>query len=128
MTNDGELAYRLAHPKYQVTKIYHAIVEKAITSEDTGRIADGIELEDGHTGTARVRILTAGIDTSKVEVTLTEGHKRQVKQLLKAVGHKVLKLRRIEFAGIKLGSLKWGQWRHLSEDEVRSLKKMVDLE
>jgi len=128
MTNDGELAYRLSHPKYQVKKVYRAFVPGIFTPEDADKIENGIKLSDGHQGKAAVRILKSGIQSSKISLTLTEGHKHEVKQLLKAVGHPVRDLRRTEFAGLKGTDLKPGQWRHLKIAEIRSLRKMVELD
>lgn len=127
MTNDGELAYRLAHPKYEVEKIYRAIVIGTFTPSKAKIIANGIKLEDGHIGRAKVKILNEGIKTSKVNLVLTEGHKREVKQLLKAVGHPVRDLCRIKFAGLGNDQLKPGRWRYLNQAEIRDLKKLVSM-
>ncbi len=127
MTNDGELAYRLAHPKYEVEKIYRAVVSGTFTSENVKKIAEGIKLADGHIGRAKVKILKCDGKISKVIVTLTEGHKREVKQLLKAVGTPVRDLCRVEFAGLRNDGLKPGQWRHLIQTEIQNLKTLVSL-
>lgn len=127
LTNDGELAYRLAHPKYRIRRVYQALVKGPFASEDAEAIARGIKLSDGHTGKARTKIMTTGINSSKVELILTEGHKREVKQLLKAVGHPVIRLRRVEFAGLRVNGLRVGRWRHLNANEIAHLKRLVDL-
>nr|MBN2276841.1 rRNA pseudouridine synthase [candidate division Zixibacteria bacterium] len=127
LTNDGDLAYRLAHPSYEINRIYRAVVMGAFTEADCRRVEQGIELEDGHIGRARVKILRASLKTSLVELTLHEGHKREVKQLLKGVGHQVRDLARTEFAGLTVTNLKAGRWRHLNKKEVRMLKAMVGL-
>ncbi len=127
MTNDGELAYRLAHPKYEVKKIYRAFVPGIFTPDDAQKIFDGIKLSDGHIGRADVKILKSGIKSSKVVLVLTEGHKHEVKQLLKAVGHPVRDLCRIEFAGLRSTRIKPGRWRYLNQAEIRNLKKIVGL-
>jgi len=127
LTNDGDLAYRLAHPKYQVTKVYEARVEGRFTEKAARQIADGIELEDGATGRGSVRILNEGEGETKIRLVLKEGRKREVKQLCRAVGHPVLHLRRQEFAGITARGLKLGKWRYLSEEEVNGLKDLVGL-
>ncbi|MEW5923980.1 MAG: pseudouridine synthase [Candidatus Zixiibacteriota bacterium] len=127
LTNDGDLAYRLAHPKYQIKRIYHAIVEGTFTVDDARKIEAGILLEDGHTGHGIARNLSTGIKSSKIEITLYEGHKREIKQLMKAVGHPVISLRRIEFAGLRVDSLRRGRWRFISHTEVRALKDLVGL-
>jgi len=127
LTNDGDLAYRLAHPKYEIKRIYHTIVEGTFTSDDAKKIEAGITLEDGHIGKGTTRILNTGIKTSKVEITLHEGHKREIKQMMKAVEHPVLELKRIEFAGLRVDNLRRGRWRFISHLEVRMLKDLVEL-
>lgn len=127
MTNDGELAYCLAHPKYEVKKVYRAFVPGIFTPDDAKKISNGIKLSDGHIGRADVKILKSGINSSKVVLVLTEGHKREVKQLLKAVGHPVRDLCRIEFAGLRTARIKPGRWRYLNQTEIRNLKKLVGL-
>lgn len=128
MTNDGDLAYRLAHPKYQIKRVYWAQVEGAFTTDKSKLIAEGIELEDGHIGHGDVRLLTTGIKNSTVEITLTEGHKREVKQLFKNVGHPVQRLKRIRFANLGVDNLRLGRWRFLSSAEVNKLREMVGLD
>jgi 23S rRNA pseudouridine2605 synthase len=127
LTNDGDLAYRLAHPKYQIKKVYHAYVTGIFTLDEAKLIEKGIKLEDGHIGHGQVKILFNSMRSSKVQIILTEGHKREVKQLLKAVGHQVKDLYRVEFAGLKVEGLKLGKWRFLDYAEVRKLKDMVGL-
>ncbi len=127
LTNDGEMAYRLAHPKYQVTKIYQALVLGAFTIDHAKLISKGIPLEDGHIAHAEVEILSSSMKHSKLRLILTEGHKREIKQLLKAVGHPVKELQRIEFAGLRVDSLKPGHWRFLNHMEIRKLKDLVGL-
>ena len=127
LTNDGDLAFRLAHPKFQVEKVYEARVEGEFTEGDAERIAKGIELEDGAIGKARVRLLSYQGGISKIRLVLTEGRKREVKQLCKAVGHPVVKLRRRKFAAVTAQGLKLGKWRYLTDDEVQALKELVSL-
>lgn len=127
LTNDGELAYRLAHPKFQIPKVYEAEVEGTFTIEAGRRIRDGIRLQDGHTGRAEAKILTVEPKSSRVRLTLTEGHKREVKQLLRAVGHPVTRLRRVEFAGLRVDDIRSGHWRYISREEVRRLRDLVGL-
>ncbi len=127
LTNDGDLAYRLAHPKYKIKRVYHAIVEGTFTADDAKKVEEGILLEDGHTGHGIARNLSTGIKSSKVEITLYEGHKREIKQMMKAIGHPVLDLRRVEFAGLRVDNLRHGRWRFMSREEVDMLKKLVGL-
>ena len=128
LTNDGELAYRLAHPKYEIKKIYQALVVGAFTADHAAEVSKGIKLDDGHIGHAEVEILDSIVRRSVVRLTLTEGHKREIKQLMKAVGHHVIDLRRVEFAGLRVDDLKPGRWRHLNHLEIRKLKDMVGIE
>ncbi len=125
LTNDGDLAYRLAHPKYGIKKRYHAIVKGMFTKEAAQKIADGIKLTDGHIGRAEAKLLMSTGHTSRVELTLTEGHKREVKQLLKSVGYPLKTLRRVEYAGLRLAGLRAGRWRYINHREIRHL---MDLE
>ncbi|MCX6826662.1 MAG: pseudouridine synthase [candidate division Zixibacteria bacterium] len=127
LTNDGETAHRLAHPRYEIKKIYLASVVGAFTKEKAKLIGKGIKLDDGHLGRAEVEILSVGEKKSEAQFTLTEGHKREIKQMLKAVGHPIQKLRRIEFAGFRVDDLLPGQWRYLDKQEIAKLKHMVGL-
>ena len=127
LTNDGDLAYRLAHPRYQVTKIYEALVEGRFTRDKSDRIKWGIKLDDGAVGRARVSILNFTGQQTRIRLVLTEGRKREVKQLCKKVGHPVVHLRRVEFAGIGLRNLKPGQFRNLTKAEVNRLRQLVGL-
>jgi 23S rRNA pseudouridine2605 synthase len=127
MTNDGELAYRLAHPKYQVKKVYRAFVSGAFSAENAKAIERGIKLADGHLAKAGVSILSSGLRNSKISLVLAEGHKHEIKQLLKAVGHPVRDLNRTEFAGLKGDQLRPGRWRYLNPSEIKALKKLVGL-
>jgi len=126
LTNDGELAHRLTHPRYQVAKVYRALVAGKFLPEHARRIREGIGLEDGHIGTADARLVRSVRDTSQVELTLTEGHKREVKQLLALCGLPVSKLTRVSFAGLSVRGLTPGEWRELTKAEVVSLRKQTE--
>jgi pseudouridine synthase len=127
LTNDGELAFRLAHPRYQVTKIYEAVVSGRFIRESADRIKKGIKLDDGAMGRARVSILNYSADSTRIRLILTEGRKREVKQLCRLVGHPVKRLKRVEFAGIQLHHLKPGQFRNLTRGEISRLRQLVGL-
>jgi 23S rRNA pseudouridine2605 synthase len=118
LTNDGELAHRLAHPRYGVEKVYEAHVEGDPDEEALRRLRDGIELDDGPTAPARARRLGRG----RVELVLHEGRKHQVKRMLAAVGHPVVRLHRSAYAGLTLDGLEPGAWRELEPVEVESLR------
>jgi 23S rRNA pseudouridine2605 synthase len=124
LTNDGPLAHRLAHPRYGIEKTYVAEVRGEPSDETLARLATGVELEDGPTAPARVRRL----GPSRVELVLHEGRNRQVRRMLEAVGHPVERLRRSRYAGLGPGRLKPGDWRELTRDEVRRLRRSVGLD
>ena len=120
LTNDGPLSHRLAHPRYEVDKVYEVEVEGAPSDETLRRLAEGIELEDGSTAPAAVRRL----DRSRIELTLHEGRKHQVKRMCEAVGHPVVSLHRSRYATLRLDDLEPGEWRELTADEVEALRAL----
>jgi len=120
LTNDGELANRLTHPRYEVPKTYVAAVAGGPVSERALRaLREGVELEDGPTAPARVRALSSG----ELELTLREGRKRQVRRMCEAVGHPVTTLRRVAFGPLRLGDMPEGGHRRLTPAEVERLRK-----
>jgi 23S rRNA pseudouridine2605 synthase len=121
LTNDGPLAHRLAHPHYGVEKVYVAEVEGEPAEEALQRLRDGVELEDGPTAPARVRVVTRG----KIELALHEGRKHQVKRMCAAVGHPVRRLHRSRYAGLGVDDLEPGTWRELSAAEVAALWELT---
>jgi 23S rRNA pseudouridine2605 synthase len=121
LTNDGDLAHRLAHPRYGVEKTYLADVEGEPDDASLRELAEGIELEDGRTAPARVRRLAP----SRVELVLHEGRKRQVRRMLEAVGHPVVHLHRSDYAGLELQGLEPGRWRELEPSEVERLRLLA---
>jgi 23S rRNA pseudouridine2605 synthase len=118
LTNDGELAHRLAHPKYKVEKVYVAEIGGNPGEDVLQRLRDGVELDDGVTAPAQVRRL----GPHALELTIHEGRNRQVKRMLDAVGHPVRSLHRSRYAGLTLGGLEPGQWRELEPSEVMRLR------
>ena len=116
LTNDGELANRLTHPRYEVPKTYIATVQGQPGPAALQRLREGVELEDGMTSPADVRRVRAG-----VELTIHEGRKRQVRRMLEAVGHPVRELRRKAIGDLELGELEEGAYRELSAAEVDAL-------
>src|SRR5438128_4311546 len=121
LTNDGELAHRLAHPRYGVEKTYIADVAGVITDEVVEQLASGLELDDGRTAPAKARRL----GRSRVELTIHEGRKHQVKRMLEAVGHPVTRLHRSVYAGLTLEGLEPGAWRELEPSEVERLRTLT---
>ncbi|MBM3289074.1 MAG: rRNA pseudouridine synthase, partial [Candidatus Hydrogenedentes bacterium] len=127
LTNDGELAYRLTHPKYGIEKVYLAWVKGRMTPETAIALERGVELDDGVTAPATVQILSVGERSTQVRLVLTEGRKREVKRMCQHVGHPVNELQRIAIAHVKVKGLKPGQWRHLAAGEVAALKNLTGL-
>jgi 23S rRNA pseudouridine2605 synthase len=121
LTNDGPLAHRLAHPRYEVEKVYEAEVEGEPSGEALRRLRESVELDDGRTAPARVRRL----GPSRVELSIHEGRKHQVKRMLEAVGHPVRRLHRSRYAGLTLEGLRPGESRELTGPEVESLRRLV---
>jgi 23S rRNA pseudouridine2605 synthase len=120
LTNDGQLAHRLAHPRYEVEKVYEAEVEGEPSDEALERLRTGVELEDGRTAPARVRRL----GPCHLELVLHEGRKHQVKLMCAAVGHPVRRLRRTSYAGLTLEGLGPGESRELAGAEVDRLRSL----
>ncbi len=123
LTNDGELANRLTHPRYGLERVYRARVEHGPVREPAlRRLRSGVELEDGPAQAAKVRQVTPGV----LELTLTEGRKRQVRRMCQAVGHPVAALERIAFGPLRLGRLAPGGHRRLTPAEVERLRKAAE--
>jgi 23S rRNA pseudouridine2605 synthase len=118
LTNDGPLAHRLMHPRYQVDKVYEVNVEGRPGEDALRRLAEGVELEDGVTAPACVRRLGA----NRIELTIHEGKKHQVKRMCEAVGHPVRHLHRSVYAGLTLDGLEPGDWRELTAAEAKALR------
>ena len=120
LTNDGDLAERLTHPRYGVEKLYRAHVRPArVSAAALESLRRGVELDDGATGPARVRLLRPGL----IEIGVREGRKRQVRRMVEAVGHKVTALERVAFGPLGLRGLESGQSRRLTRAEVERLRR-----
>jgi 23S rRNA pseudouridine2605 synthase len=118
LTNDGDLAHRLTHPRFEVPKTYRAVIANPpVRTAAVRALRAGVRLEDGLTSPARVRRVSAEV----LELTIHEGRKRQVKRMCEAVGHPVLKLERVAFGPLALAGLDAGHWRRLEEAEVTAL-------
>lgn len=128
LTNDGELAFRLTHPRFGVPRTYKALVEGTIESQSVKKLRKGIMLDDGLTNPARVRMLERGQGRSLLRITLSEGRSREIRRMLEAVGHKTIHLMRTGYGNLSLGTLKVGKYRHLTEEEVKSLRSSVGLD
>jgi 23S rRNA pseudouridine2605 synthase len=118
LTNDGDLAHRLAHPRYEVDKVYEATVERDPSDDALRALARGVELDDGPTAPAVARRL----GRARIELTIHEGRTHQVKRMLEAVGHPVRRLHRSRYAHLSLDGLRAGEWRELTRAEVEELR------
>lgn len=124
LTNDGEFANLLMHPRHEVWKTYVAVVRGHISKEAVNALRRGIVLEDGPTAPAKVRLLKSD-DRSVVELSIREGRKRQVRRMFAALGYGVEDLKRISYGPIRLGDLPKGRWRLLSKAEVEKLMALA---
>ncbi len=123
LTNDGQLAHRLAHPRYRVDKVYAVDVEGDPSPATLRRLEHGVELDDGRTAPGRARRLGKG----RIELTIHEGRKHQVKRMCEAVGHPVRRLHRSRYAGLDLKGLAPGESRVLAREEIAALRRLVGL-
>ena len=122
LTNDGELCNRLMHPRYGVNKTYRVVCDGTLSASEIALLTNGVQLEDGLTAPAKVtnirRSTTGGTAFS---ITIHEGRNRQIRRMLEAVGHRTLRLKREQYGNLKLGELKPGEWRYLTEEEIIDL-------
>lgn len=125
LTNDGELAYRLCHPSFQIPRTYHVKVKGKPSSEVMQRLSQGISLENGRTRPCRIRPLRETAENLWVEMILKEGRNRQVKRMWQRMGFPVLKLKRVAFGGVSLGEIRPGEYRYLSNDEIEKLHRLT---
>jgi 23S rRNA pseudouridine2605 synthase len=128
MTNDGEWACRLMHPRYRVPRTYKVTVRGNISNEALTSLKKGVLLEDGPSGPARLSLISRDPAKTLLRMTITQGRTRQVRRMLDSVGYEVIHLIRIGFGTLELGSLKVGQYRLLESTEVDALKNLVGLE
>jgi 23S rRNA pseudouridine2605 synthase len=126
LTNDGDLANALTHPRFGVEKEYLAEVEGAPTPKHVGQLRRGVELEDGHARAKSARVAGGSGDRGAVRLVMTEGRKREVRRLLSAIGLPVTRLVRVRVGAVRLGGLAPGELRELTHDEVIALRQLVD--
>jgi 23S rRNA pseudouridine2605 synthase len=128
LTNDGDFALRLAHPRFGVKKLYQAKLSACPTREDLARLRSGIRLEDGMSAPARARVIDKLKKNAWVEIEVQEGRKREVRRMFEALGFFVEKLVRVKVGSVSLGDLPLGELRPLNRGEVEALKKEAGLQ
>jgi len=128
MTNDGELAYHMTHPKFSVEKTYYAVCDGKLLPSEVATLVNGVSLEDGMTAPAKVTYVrpTSTGGTSFL-ITIHEGKNRQIRRMLAAVGHRTLRLKRERFGPLSIGELKPGETRRLTQDELNALYRALGL-
>lgn len=127
MTNDGDFANAITHPRKHVPKTYRVTVKGRVSEENQAKLSAGLMLDDRMTAPADVHTHSLGEDRSTLEITLYEGRNRQIRRMCESLGIEVLRLKRIAIGKIKLGGLKCGDWRNLNDDELRSIKTLLQL-
>jgi pseudouridine synthase len=126
-TNDGDLTYRLTHPKFKIRKIYLVLVKGLFNPRKKRRLESGVMIDGMRTAPCEIKIISADRNRSKIKITLFEGKKRQIKKMFEKAGNPVIKLKRIQEAGLKLDDLKPGQWRFLARKEIEDLYRETGL-
>ena len=127
LTNDGDWAYRLTHPRYHVPRTYKITVAGSITDQAIAKLTKGVLLEDSPSGPSKTGLIMRGEGQSIIRMTITRGKSRQVRRMIEATGFRVVHLMRTAFGNLQLGDLKIGTYRHLDTEEVRATKKLVGM-
>jgi 23S rRNA pseudouridine2605 synthase len=125
LTNDGDMANRLAHPRFGVEKVYRVLVAGRPGHETIDALMKGVWLSDGKARARRARVLTEQGEATLIELVLAEGKNREVRRMLAKLGHKVMRLTRVAIGPVSLRDLKPGQWRHLTSFEVAQLRRLA---
>jgi pseudouridine synthase len=126
MTNDGQLAHRLTHPRYEHQKEYEVVLEGKISRSDIEQWRKGVILDDSLTAPADIEILKQSANESALRITLREGRKRQIRRIAAAFGHPVKRLLRTRIGPLQLGDMQPAEWRHLSKEEKHRLRKLAE--
>ncbi len=125
LTNDGELTYKVTHPKHKINKTYIATLKGGISIKGLAQLRSGVRLDDGFmTSPAEVEMLSAEAGRTVIKITIHEGKNRQVRRMFEAVGSRVMYLQRLSIGNIELGNLPLGRWRHLTAHEINFLKNL----
>lgn len=126
-TNDGELANRLMHPRYQVKKIYEVKVKGFVEDKDLEKLEKGIFVDGRKTAPAKAKVIYRNKENSLIHLEVYEGRKHEVRKMFYALGFEVKRLRRVSFGGVTIKGLRRGFWRYLKPEEVERLKKLTNL-
>ncbi len=125
LTNDGDLTYRVTHPKHKINKTYIAVLKGGISINGLAQLRSGVRIDDGFvTSPAEVEMLDADNGHTTIKITIHEGKNRQVRRMFEAVGSKVAELQRVSIGRVELGNLPLGRWRYLTSHEVNFLKNL----
>ncbi|MFA7549921.1 MAG: pseudouridine synthase [Sedimentibacter sp.] len=123
LTDDGDLANKLMHPKYRIFKTYEADIKGSISEDSINILKNGILIDGYKTAPAKVKLINRSQKNTSVQISIHEGKNRQVRKMFEKIGHRVIKLKRISFGNINLGGLMEGQWIYLTDDEIKYLKR-----
>jgi pseudouridine synthase len=126
ITNDGELTYHLIHPKFEIKKVYRALLDKLIRPIDLHYFQSGLDLDGHKTAPCKIREIRVINNCSYLEIEMHEGKNRQIRRMFQTLGYEVDELERVEFVGLHVNDLKPGEWRELTSDEIKGIKKIVE--
>lgn len=126
LTNDGELAYHLTHPKFKIEKIYLVRLNRPLNNEDRLKLARGVQLEEGKTAPCKIEYVHSK-NRTEVKVILQQGWKRQIRRMFASLNYEVVELKRLGMANLTINGLKEGAWRYLNNQEIQQLKKYMGL-
>jgi 23S rRNA pseudouridine2605 synthase len=124
LTNDGEIYNKIIHPREEINKVYEAMIRGLLTREDIDKFTRGVDIGDYITAPAKIQIQRQVQGNSEVRITIHEGKNRQIRRMCDAIGHPVLALKRISVGKIELGNLKYGEWRYLSDNEIKYISQL----
>ena len=124
LTNDGEIYNKIIHPRMEKNKVYEAIIEGFISSQEIDKLETGIDIGGYITAPAKVKVVAENRNSTEVEITIHEGKNKQIRKMFEAVEHNIIRLKRISIGEIKLGNLTEGLWRNLTQDELNYIRNM----
>ncbi|MEW5759052.1 MAG: pseudouridine synthase [Candidatus Omnitrophota bacterium] len=127
LTNDGELIYRLTHPRFEIKKTYFVKIKGQLNNIEKQSLEKGVVIDGKKTGLAKIKIINSFKDVTSLNIEIREGRKRQVRRMFLAVNHPVTELKRIREGSLELGNLGPGQWRFLNKDEIKQLYEETGL-